>query len=185
MYDGERGRFRGFIAAQEGWLTEGESGITGQSIAVIFEFPKEERRGRRTKIKKFAISAPTGVSSCGVDAQGVNIVPNVSGDNCNDGIGSDTGETTYSLARQAYNTNQHPAVHWPARAKRQADIRCRNHPEGGAGTYARSIAIATERVAWNSALYWEGRAVGSTRIAYQIRPWTATCFKKVKGNRRR
>ena len=44
VYFGERGQFRGFIAAQEGWLTEGESGITGQSIATIFEFPREERR---------------------------------------------------------------------------------------------------------------------------------------------
>ena len=50
VYWGERGSFRGFIAAQEGWLTEGESGITGQSIAVIFEFPKaEKRRVKRTK----------------------------------------------------------------------------------------------------------------------------------------
>ena len=43
VYWGERGSFRGFIAAQEGWLTEGESGITGQSIATIFEFPRREK----------------------------------------------------------------------------------------------------------------------------------------------
>ena len=49
VYWGERGSFRGFIAAQEGWLTDGESGITGQSIASIFEFPKEERQRRRKK----------------------------------------------------------------------------------------------------------------------------------------
>ena len=49
VYFGERGQFRGFIAAQEGWLTEGESGITGQSVAVIFEFPKEPRRVKRVK----------------------------------------------------------------------------------------------------------------------------------------
>ena len=47
VYWGERGSFRGFIAAQEGWLTEGESGITGQSIASIFEFPKEQKKRRR------------------------------------------------------------------------------------------------------------------------------------------
>ena len=47
IYQGERGRFRGFIAAQEGWLTEGESGVTGQPTARIFEFPKEERQRRR------------------------------------------------------------------------------------------------------------------------------------------
>ena len=49
IYWGERGSFRGFIAAQEGWLTDGESGITGQSIATIFEFPREQRRGWKNK----------------------------------------------------------------------------------------------------------------------------------------
>ena len=52
VYWGERGSFRGFIAAQEGWLTEGESGITGQSIAHIFEFPKEERQRRRKQYRR-------------------------------------------------------------------------------------------------------------------------------------
>ena len=185
VYWGERGSFRGFIAAQEGWLTEGESGITGQSLAVIFEFPKEERQRRRTKIKKFDLSDPVGVSSCGINDQGVNIVPNISGDNCNDGIGSDTDPSSLGDARVAYNTNQHPQVNWPALAKRQADIRCRNHPDGGAGTYARNIAIATELVTFGSLLYWQDRNVGGAYIAYQIRPWTATCVKKVKGSRRR
>ena len=48
IYSGERGIFRGFIAAQEGWLTEGESGVTGVSIDRIFEFPREERRRKKT-----------------------------------------------------------------------------------------------------------------------------------------
>ena len=43
VYFGERGQFRGFIAAQEGWLTDGESGITGVSIDRIFEFPGNPR----------------------------------------------------------------------------------------------------------------------------------------------
>ena len=55
VYWGERGSFRGFIAAQEGWLTEGESGITGQSIATIFEFPRETRRTKR--VKRFAVGS--------------------------------------------------------------------------------------------------------------------------------
>ncbi len=49
IYFGERGIFRGFIAAQEGWLTEGESGVTGVSIDRIFEFPREKRRVKRVK----------------------------------------------------------------------------------------------------------------------------------------
>ena len=71
VYWGERGSFRGFIAAQEGWLTDGESGITGQSIATIFEFPKEEQRGRRKKVKRIDIGTDpaqfpiTAVASCG------------------------------------------------------------------------------------------------------------------------
>ena len=66
VYFGERGQFRGFIAAQEGWLTDGESGITGQSIATIFEFPKEERRVKR--VKRFTIAntaSNTDGASCG------------------------------------------------------------------------------------------------------------------------
>ena len=49
VYFGERGQFRGFIAAQEGYLTDGESGVTGVSIDRIFEFPREERRTKRVK----------------------------------------------------------------------------------------------------------------------------------------
>ena len=66
VYFGERGQFRGFIAAQEGWLTEGESGITGQSVAVIFEFPKEPRRVKR--VKRFQVGTTAdlnAVASCG------------------------------------------------------------------------------------------------------------------------
>ena len=54
IYSGERGIFRGFIAAQEGWLTDGESGITGVSIDRIFEFPKEERR-RTKRVKRLKV----------------------------------------------------------------------------------------------------------------------------------
>jgi len=67
IYSGERGIFRGFIAAQEGWLTEGESGVTGVSIDRIFEFPREERR-RTKRIKRFKVGTTadiTAVASCG------------------------------------------------------------------------------------------------------------------------
>ena len=56
VYYGERGQFRGFIAAQEGWLTEGESGVTGVSIDRIFEFPREERR-RVKRVKRLPIAS--------------------------------------------------------------------------------------------------------------------------------
>ena len=48
VYYGENGRFRGFLAAQEGYLTDGESGVTGISRDRIFEFPEEQRRRKKT-----------------------------------------------------------------------------------------------------------------------------------------
>ena len=66
VYFGERGQFRGFIAAQEGWLTEGESGVTGVSIDRIFEFPREKRRVKRVKRFKVGTTADiNAVASCG------------------------------------------------------------------------------------------------------------------------
>ena len=63
VYFGERGQFRGFIAAQEGYLTDGESGVTGVSIDRIFEFPREERRYKR--VKRIAISSgPLDTDTC-------------------------------------------------------------------------------------------------------------------------
>ena len=56
VYYGERGQFRGFIAAQEGYLTDGESGVTGVSIDRIFEFPREERR-RTKRVKRWDIAS--------------------------------------------------------------------------------------------------------------------------------
>ena len=52
VYFGQSGNFRGFLAAQEGCLTDGESGVTGVSRDLIFEFPREERRRRRTITKR-------------------------------------------------------------------------------------------------------------------------------------
>ena len=69
VYFGERGQFRGFIAAQEGYLTDGESGVTGVSIDRIFEFPREERRYKR--VKRFDVGTDTeqfpinAAASCG------------------------------------------------------------------------------------------------------------------------
>ena len=69
VYWGERGSFRGFIAAQEGWLTDGESGITGQSIATIFEFPKEKKR-RVKRVKRITVgSGDLATDTCMTDTR--------------------------------------------------------------------------------------------------------------------
>ena len=176
VYWGERGSFRGFIAAQEGWLTEGESGITGQSIATIFEFPKEERRRRRTKVKRYDLNGE--VSSCGRSQ-----TPPT---NCAGGY--DTG-TTIVAARTDFNTNIHSTLDWPLLAKDQAKDICRVRHGGQSVT---NLVIDDSQIAIDhNALLTEPRSIwynqGSTPNihAYQIRLWTATCVKKIKGPRRR
>ncbi len=56
VYFGQQGNFRGFLAAQEGYLTDGESGVTGVSRELIFEFPEEPRRGKKTVIKRLRLT---------------------------------------------------------------------------------------------------------------------------------
>ena len=182
VYFGERGQFRGFIAAQEGWLTEGESGITGQSIATIFEFPKEERQGRRVKYKKFAITAFAG--SCGHSADGQYAAPQ--GDRSNCAGGHATHANNLVQARRNYNTNIHPNLSWPALAESQARTWCRNRH---AALSVRDLQIGTQLLPDGSAsadgAFWIDQTASDARVAYQIRRWTATCVKKVKGPRRR
>ncbi len=61
VYFGQQGNFRGFLAAQEGYLTDGESGVTGISRDRIFEFPEEPRRGKKTvRFRVRSDSAETG-----------------------------------------------------------------------------------------------------------------------------
>ena len=185
VYFGERGQFRGFISAQEGWLTDGESGITGQSQATIFEFPKEERQGRRVKYKQFYLGDGYIISSCGVNDAGTVMSPDNS-----DCAGGFARGNTANNARQAYNEEAHPNINWPALAKRYADLRCRSHPDGGVGYKGRAIVINTDLVSpddSNDSLwaYWTVSGANPNRLAYQFRPFTANCVKKIKGPRRR
>ena len=70
VYSGERGQFRGFLASQEGWLTDGESGITGVSRDRIFEFPREERR-RTKRVKRITVgSGDVATDTCMTELQG-------------------------------------------------------------------------------------------------------------------
>ena len=181
VYFGERGQFRGFIAAQEGYLTDGESGVTGVSIDRIFEFPREERRGRRVKYKKFAIA--DFASSCGHNAGGASVAPQ--GDRSNCAGGHATHANSIGQARRNYNNDIHPNLSWPALAKNQARVLCRNRHSA---LSVRNLQIKTQLLTDGYAnsdidLQWVDQASG-VRIAYQLRRWTATCVKKVKGPRR-
>ena len=178
VYFGERGQFRGFIAAQEGWLTDGESGITGQSIAVIFEFPRPPRRGRRTKTTYYAVSGD--VSSCG----GAN-TPAIQA-NCPGGYA--TG-TSIPLARTAFNANIQSALDWPMLAKDRARLICRNRH---ATQLVTNVVIDGGQIPINHNNFgdeppqiWYNEGSSPNIRAYQSRAWTASCVKKEKGSRRR
>ena len=182
VYYGEGGHFRGFIAAQEGWLTEGESGITGQSESVIFEFPRPQRRGRRTKTKLIPIDSY--ISSCGHNQYGSFIQPNNPvGNSCPNGYGA---SGTIDNARRNYNNNIHPNLRWPDLAQAQARILCRNRH---GYPMARITHIDEHSLNPSHTAYtpnrWVGRLEGSTRVEWQVRRWEGNCVKKVKGSRRR
>ena len=177
VYHGERGRFRGFIAAQEGWLTDGESGITGQSIATIFEFPRPPRRGRRTKTTYYAVNGD--VSSCG----GANSPAIAS--NC---IGGYATGASITNARGNYNTNIHATVDWPALAKGWARVRCdRDHDTRLVTNVVIDgswIPTSHNNLGEEPRSIWYNEGSGANRRAYQIRLYTASCVVKEKVSRR-
>ena len=182
VYFGERGQFRGFIAAQEGWLTDGESGITGQSTATIFEFPKEQRRVTRTKRIKVTDLArsPYGdpISYSGSEGAAQLVVRS-----------SYWSDITSSDPRKGSMADK--AAYWTQRAKTTALAYCRSRG------YNRALRIALgplpENYVGNTANdqthqgwgYADWTLSGSTYSgrAYQYVRWSGTCEKKVRRNR--
>ena len=164
VYWGERGSFRGFIAAQEGWLTEGESGITGQSIAVIFEFPREERR-RTKKVKRLDLPA---------DAS--RLIRGLNGPTAQAAGARSAAE---QAAQSQYNGNP-PPFDWEQFAQTEALRECRSRGY----TSARNVASLPSPEGWG---YTPDRAGGSLNWeweAYKTRQYTATCKKTIRRTRR-
>ena len=187
VYWGERGSFRGFIAAQEGWLTDGESGITGQSIATIFEFPKEERRVTRVKRRKVSesaapiVRAPNGPYLSAGGSEGF-ARRNMRHSYWN-GVTSDDPRKGNTAAKTAY---------WTELAEPIALAYCR------ARGYTRLTQFALGALPANFILsdsnyqthqgwgYAEFSSNSGTHYgrAYQFIRWSGTCEKKVRRTRR-
>ena len=208
MYFGERGQFRGFIAAQEGWLTEGESGITGQSIAVIFEFPKEPRRVKRTK--RFAVgSGAADADTCRTDtregrqpgalicsewgtASGILSFEStalrtaeVNWANAQDS-GSRAVNGAWTLAWETFPT----AAYWQTRAAAAAARACRARGAryvAGSAAFGPGHSAARSGLNRGTGLGWfyvdNEDGVNSNYQARESRTWTATCKKTVRRNR--
>ena len=173
VYFGEEGQFRGFIAAQEGYLTDGESGVTGVSIDRIFEFPRETYT--RPIIKK-SINSITdnleGVSSCGI------IVEQPSRENClNHGIGGDKDG-----AIDSYMESGNVNPDWKSLGKENAQQYCKSIKF----TKAKNVKVIDPGITLgnqqrNSPVWQEENLPGQPgwidTIVYQVRAWTATCTK--------
>ena len=165
VYFGERGQFRGFIAAQEGWLTDGESGVTGVSIDRIFEFPREERK-RRTRIKRLKLAADSS-----------RLVPSPNGPTINHGGTRASAE----LAAGISFNNSPPSFDWEqlTAATALAECRSRGYPR------ARNAASVSATEDWG---YTPDRETSNPQTwifeAYKTREYTATCEKKVRRTRR-
>ena len=123
VYQGERGRFRGFLASQEGWLTEGESGVTGVSRDRIFEFPREKRK-RRT-IRRFVPADPSRVAE---GPEGGRIDRNDANPLTTDGNSTPKhfAQYQYSISNIGYGPPHDNGIDWAQRTKEAATAYCRS-----------------------------------------------------------
>ena len=168
IYSGERGIFRGFIAAQEGWLTDGESGITGISIDRIFEFPKEERR-RVWKTKRITIPPHP-------DRKVYTGYGQASGQRGSEALAQ-------QLARQRFSnpccSGQAVRYNWQTLSEPPARAACLD----------RGYKFARVRPSPDNSGGWEYGPNTASGILWQVtarktNPWTAVCKKRIRRTRR-
>ncbi len=188
VYFGESGNFRGFLAAQEGYLTDGESGVTGVSRELIFEFPREERRGKKTVIKRLKLEASPdrlapsarGALSTNYNYEGAYGSGTGSGALgqgwrwfCDSGRPGFSGQTNRNHANYCNGVNWDPVV----RADAERECAARGYPR---------VRDATPSGNWE--FRWEDpRPLPRSGIQYQfwqVRQYTATCEKKIRVRRR-
>ena len=173
IYSGERGIFRGFIAAQEGWLTDGESGITGVSIDRIFEFPREKKKRRR--YKTVVIDQLVVPSSIETGFTGPPYGPLGDAD-------PNTAQATIN-ARNAFDANppagwspDQASASWQALAQTWATAYC------AARGYNRAVDVSSGTELWFNSANQDSGSDYQFR-ASKSRRWAATC-QKTKRRRR-
>ena len=139
VYFGERGQFRGFIAAQEGYLTDGESGVTGVSIDRIFEFPREKKKRRRNREQRLSLVYDREYSRSTLPNPGLAAL----GGNSNDGP-----ETGYLIVNPLAGGQNQPTFVRGPRTTGNALVRAFG-PQGAADTVANDATARTNaRNAW-------------------------------------
>ena len=187
VYSGERGQFRGFIAAQEGWLTEGESGITGVSRDRIFEFPREKRR-RVTRIKRLK-----------VPESAERIVASPLGPLNTHAYSENTARLAMRQAYWSEANREAPAradagfaEYWNGKAVAAAGAYCQSRgysravriaPGALPQDYVQQVSNTQVNAGWGYAEFTINGPTSHTGRAYQYVLWSATCEKKVRRTR--
>ena len=206
VYFGQQGNFRGFLAAQEGYLTDGESGVTGVSRELIFEFPEEPRRGKKTVIKRrdFPVDDRFCNPYGGADGETYQNQPAYD-PTCRRALSPFGSNVGYN----APVSNPDPSSGWPNSARngfRGSIINNPNNYDWGPATQAAATAYCQSRgyqrainvVATDPSISGLARWVyrrgienpaqpGQGTYAYHaalINSWSATCEKKVRVRRR-
>ena len=189
VYQGQNGRFRGFLAAQEGYLTDGESGVTGISRDRVFEFPEEPRRGKKRVIKRKELPEATIYSDWG------HLFGAISSQGAPDSeVRSGATRGGYGEARRGfYRFNApgraggaHLPAHFEGKSRTEAEQRCDalGYPRVG------RIAITDPGPATGGGNqgHWDYRdempPAGYRYTARQFRLYTAVCEKTVRVRRR-
>ena len=160
VYFGQSGNFRGFLAAQEGYLTDGESGVTGVSRDLIFEFPREERRRRWKTVVTDEEFVPADTSRRVYTPYG------------REGLGHNDQRTAEIQAENRFtNPATAPNFDWNALLKATATAHCKD-----AGYNRARNAIFIGNTEWD---YSDDRdsGAGYRFAARQYRLWSADCQK--------
>ena len=204
VYFGEQGNFRGFLAAQEGYLTDGESGVTGISRDRIFEFPEEPRRGKKTVIKRLRLTErvpwgnyiaasansanePSAHQLSGPDNQATTLIENARNNWC---IHASVGASwTGPVEARCITTS----LDWTARAQTAAEAECRDrgYPRLRAALTSTDIVdpgppngrLAQGYGHWEYSGDYVSGNIWQVRVT-QFRLYNAVCEKKVRVRRR-
>ena len=146
-------------------MTEGESGVTGVSIDRIFEFPREERRRKKTVRRKIPADPSRTVRSP-------------------DGpTGSVAGSR--ADAERYYRTLfmvTPPSFEWESLTQAEARAYCRSlgYPRAVNAATVPFTHTAADPQGWGYTADRNQSLNGYEMEAYQTREWTATCQKKVR-----
>ncbi len=189
VYFGQQGNFRGFLAAQEGYLTDGESGVTGVSRELIFEFPEEPRRGKKTVIKRLKLAADPGRLARSRDGAQSTSYTNrgaygPGSGNGNGALGQgwrwfcDSGRPGFSGQSNRGHPNYCNGVNWEplVQAAAERDCAARGYPRVKEAAPSGNWEFRNRDA--------DGRETHYAYIFWQVRQYTATCEKKIRVRRR-